>query len=1174
MSDRAVFFDPTHRRWWWIKRIGTMLGLFSVVAVSIWLVSLFTSPLLPGFRGITLPIVRALRPRLHLPHHDSKLKQYLAENERKRLLNGIAKDKKQLVARVAKGPIQTGNIVAAFYAPWQETGLHSLDANAQYMTHIMPVWLHLAADGASLDKHDWDPLLVPNNLKVLERARANNLNIVPVFSNAQQSANGNGAFDPERVHAFLGNPLQQKRLIAEMRAWLQANHFQGINIDFEDLRPEDYPRYVDFLRRVKVWFGPAHLVVSADLEASDAAKALDWRAVASTCDFVVVMAYNAHSETSDPGPISSISWYRGVVQRAAQTIPPEKLVIGLANYALDWMDGRPWADPMTYQGALVAASTYRASEKPEDIIDFDDRELNPTFWYVDDEQKQHEVWMLDAVTAANQWIVAQNYGVRGAAVWVLGSADPSVWTFLQRGRLNRPPDWRGRGLTEPEFPFDVEFVGEGDIAHVDVKPNPGSRSLEVDPVTGLAVDESYHKFPSSFVISRTGFRAKEIALTIDDGPSRPYTSQILDELKELHVPATFFLIGENAERYPSLVRRIWREGHEIGNHSFTHPNIGTINEAQARLELNATQRVFQSILNRSTLLFRPPYNADAEPTAAMEVMPVMIASELNYITVLEYLDPQDWNTVDRNADGTAHRRTAEDMMKTLMSQMGGEQGSTILLHDGGGDRSETVRLIPMLVRELHARGYKFVPVSELIGSHRNEVNPPVSSRETMMLANDRVVFEGIYLFELFLGIAFITGIVLGTLRVVFVTTLAIIARLRERHAVFDSDYRPDVSVVIAAFNEDAVIARTIRAVLRNQYKPVEVIVVDDGSTDRTSAEVLRHFGEHPLVRLIRQENAGKAAALNRGIDQASGEIIIALDADTVFTKDTIEKLIRHFANPLVGAVAGNVKVGNRVNPLTHWQSIEYVTSQNLDRRAYAIINSVTVVPGAVGAWRREAILGAGGYTSDTMAEDMDLTWRIRRIGWRIENESTAIGYTEAPDSIRALFGQRFRWAFGTLQSLWKHRRAIGRYGWFGRLMLPALWLFQVAFQVLSPLVDLQILWALIGVGHAAMRRLNGDWQPLPNALSSLYLIAFMYSFFFVVELIGALVAYKLDHENPKALVWLFWQRFLYRQLMYAVILKSIKTAASGMRTGWGKLERKGTVEMAGEPVELQVREAQ
>jgi peptidoglycan-N-acetylglucosamine deacetylase len=1167
MSDRAVFFDPTHRRWWWVKRVGTLLGLVSVLIVSAWLVSLFTVPLLPGFRGITEVIRRGLR----VPAHRQARAQFLQKKDRDRLLAGITRDNKDRRAREAKGPIrtiETGNsIVAAFYAPWQETGLHSLTANANRMTHLLPVWVHLSADARGLDFHDWDPILTPHNLDVLKTARANNLNVMPVFSNAQISSNGSGLFDGKRVHVFLHDPALQQNAIIRLRNWCIEYGFQGINVDFENLDPSDYALLIPFLSRMKTAFAAKpHLAVSIDLEAK---SRVDWRAVSSVCDFVVVMAYDEHSENSPegPGPIASIPWYRDVVRRAVDPVhgvPREKLVVGIGNYAYDWMEGRDWAEPLTYQAALVAAHDFRQSEKPEEIVDFDDESLNPTFRYQDDDEKWHEVWMLDAVTAANQWLIAQNYGVRGMAVWVLGSTDPSIWSFIHRDHLNQRPNMAS--LQEPEFPFDVEFIGEGEIAHVDQLPKKGSRSLEIDPLTGLALDESYHKFPTSYVISRTGYKPKMMALTIDDGPADPYTAQILDELKTLHVPATFFLIGQNAERYPGLVKRIWAEGHEIGNHTFTHPNIGVISEQEARLQLNATRRVFESILHRSTLLFRPPYNADAEPTADFEVKPIVLASGLNYITVLEFIDTQDWNTAERMPNGSIQRRGADAMLQTVLGQLEGERGSCILLHDGGGDRTETVKLIPLLVNELHKRGYTFVPVSALIDTDRNTVNPPVKASDTLMLASDRIVFEVIYLFELFLGIAFVSAIILGTARIVFVTTLALIAKWRERHQSFDASIRPAVSVIIAAFNEETVIVRTIRAVLANGYEPLEIIVVDDGSHDETADEVRANFGD--AVTLLVQPNGGKASALNLGIAVAKGEIIIALDADTVFARNTIEKLVRHFRDPIVGAVAGNVKVGNRMNPLTHWQSIEYVTSQNLDRRAYAIINSVTVVPGAVGAWRREAILQAGGYTTDTMAEDMDLTWRIRRIGWRIETESSALGYTEAPDSFRALFKQRFRWAFGTLQSLWKHRRALGRYGWFGRVMLPTLWLFQVAFQVLSPLIDVQILWSIGGVVRAWMRgHLAGDWQPLPNALSSLYLIGFMYAFFFVMELIGSLVAYKLDREDPKVLVWLFWQRFLYRQLMYAVVLKSIKTAVSGIRTGWGKLERKGTVEMAGEAAE-------
>jgi cellulose synthase/poly-beta-1,6-N-acetylglucosamine synthase-like glycosyltransferase/spore germination protein YaaH/peptidoglycan/xylan/chitin deacetylase (PgdA/CDA1 family) len=1154
MSEHAVFFDPSRKRWSWVKRISTVLGLLSVVVVSAFLVSVVSTPLLPEMPGITSEIKRSLRRSTHFPRHDTRLRQFILRRSREKLLAAIAQEQAQKArqARAIRPAAQSEGIVAAFYAPWQETGLHSLRANASRMTHLLPAWVHLQPNARGLDFHDWDNELTPHNKDVLDVARTNKLSVLPVLSNAQQSD-----FDPQRVHVFLSDIPLQTRIILQLRNWLLSNHFQGVNVDFENLRPEDYPLYVTFLHRLRGAFQPSGLLVSADLQAG---APLDWKAVSAICDFVVIMAYDEHASGTGPGPIASMNWYRSVLQRATRSVPRDKLVIGLANYAYDWTEGRNWPEPLTYQGALVAASTYRQNETPDTIVDFDPEALNPTFWYVDDEAKEHEVWMLDAVTAANQWMIAQNYGLRGVAVWVLGSTDPSIWTFISREHLSQPPN--PGVLREVNFPYDIEFVGEGEILHISALPTTGSRTLEIDPRTKLFLDESYRKFPTSFVIGRTGYKEKEISLTIDDGPASPYTAQMLDELKKANVKATFFLIGQNAERYPSLVHRIWDEGHAIGNHTYTHPNTGAIPEQRARFELNATQRVFQSILQRSTLLFRPPYNADAEPDSAEEVRPVVLASSLNYITVGEFIDPQDWRLDEPLADGTRRHRTAEDMLQTVVRQLDTEQGSCVLLHDGGGDRTETVRLIPMLIRELRARGYQFVNVSDLINSTRDAVNPKVTNSDTLMMASDRIVFEAIYLFELFLGSAFISGIILGALRVAFVSILALIGRRREKRERFDDAFRPSVSVVIAAFNEEKVIVRTIDSVLANGYPGLEIILVDDGSKDDTAGEVRRRFGDRPEVRVITQENSGKAAALNNGMAEAKGEIIIALDADTIFRRDTIALLVRRFADPLVGAVAGNVKVGNRINPLTYWQAIEYITSQNLDRRAYAVINSVTVVPGAVGAWRREAIGQAGGYTTDTMAEDMDLTWRIRRIGWRIETESAAVGYTEAPDSFRALFKQRFRWAFGTLQCLWKHRRALGRYQWFGKVMLPSLWLFQVAYQAISPLVDLQILWSLGMVVNAWARgRLTQDWQPLPNAFGSLYVIGFMYSFFFVIELIGAAIAFKLDREDGKMLVWLFWQRFLYRQLMYAVLLRSIKTAVSGMRAGWGKLERKGTVQL-------------
>jgi cellulose synthase/poly-beta-1,6-N-acetylglucosamine synthase-like glycosyltransferase len=348
---------------------------------------------------------------------------------------------------------------------------------------------------------------------------------------------------------------------------------------------------------------------------------------------------------------------------------------------------------------------------------------------------------------------------------------------------------------------------------------------------------------------------------------------------------------------------------------------------------------------------------------------------------------------------------------------------------------------------------------------------------------------------------------------------------------------------------------------------MEVVFVDDGSTDGTADAVEQEFTGNPAVRILRQPNGGKASALNNGIAQSTGEIIVGLDADTQFPKETITRLIRHFRDPRVGAVAGNVKVGNRINLITRWQALEYITSQNVDRLAYAQLNAVTVVPGAVGAWRRKALEEVGGYLTDTLAEDMDLTWRIRRQGWKIETEAGAIALTEAPATTRSFFKQRFRWSFGTLQCLWKHRGALFRYGWFGWVGLPTLWLFQILFQVIAPLVDLQVLYALWSFGSSWFSEhylgvLNQAATP-PGALLEQTL--FFYALFYAVELAGAAVAVAIDRDGWRLLPWLFLQRFFYRQLMYAVLWKALLRAVLGSRTSWGKLERRGTVSLEPTP---------
>ncbi len=1150
-GSRPIFHDPSGRRRRWSLRIAVGLGAFFLAIAVVFLLSLFAVPILPPTIGLSIPMRRALRP--HLPeqtHAETRVSRFLLLQARRRLLEAIAHDQRvstALAARAKKAQAHPPAIVAAFYATWQETGLHSLRANADRITHLMPLWLRIGSDAQSLDTRDWNLEWTPHNRDVLRIVNEHHVRVMPVLSNAHE-----GRFDSALAHDLLTHPGKQLVLARNLRDWLRAHYFVGVNVDLENLTEADTHLVPPMLTRLAAVLHAAHLQISADLEVEG--NVPDAGAMARAVDFIVLMAYDQHYGAEEAGPLCGVDWFRDALRRTLAKVPPEKLVLGLGNYAYDWTGGHPPADVLTYQEALYLAADNHPDEDPANVVDFDSLAFNPTFHYDDEQGRDHEVWMLDAVTSANEWRIARQGGVRNMALWVLGTEDPAIWTFLDHERPNARPD--SLALAHTSFPYDVEFQGDGEILTVAALPQPGLRALDRDPASGLFTDEQYRHYPTTYLIQRKGFLPKALALTFDDGPSAPYTGQMLDLMDRLHVPGTFFVIGENAERHPDLIQRIWADGSEIGNHTYTHPNIAAVSKQRANFELNATQRVLQSNLGRSTLMFRPPYNADAEPTSAEEVLPILEAAKLGYFTVGEYLDPQDWRL--HNPDGSA--RTPQQIAERVIDLVHIGHGNAVLLHDGGGDRTATMEAMKIFVPSLRAEGYRFVTVSTLAGVSRDKVMPPVSRQDRALLGGDKVAFYALFATENFLRWAFLLGIALGAARVLWMTVLALVGWRREGKRRFDLSRTPTVSVLIAAFNEQPVIARTIAAVLANKSQPLEIIVVDDGSQDGTGDEVERVYGDHPQVRLVRQANSGKATALNSAIALSRGDVLVCLDADTLFTPDTLGNLVRHFDDNRIGAVAGNVKVGNRVNMWTRWQALEYITSQNLDRRAYALLNAITVVPGAVGAWRRSAVLAAGGFRTDTLAEDMDLTWRLRRAGWRIENDSQALGFTETPDSLTTLFRQRFRWSFGTLQCLWKHRDAVGRYGWFGRLALPTLWLFQIAFQVLSPIIDLEIAWTLLRVGISYFTRalLTQDWQPLPQAVDSLSTVAFLYLFFFLLELLGGTVSVLLDREKKRLLWWLFWQRFVYRQVMYAVVWRSLRTAIIGHHAGWGKLERKNT----------------
>lgn len=1157
MNSQPVFFDPHGRR----KRVFSR-GVLVTIGISVLISFVFTLTVL--FAPFA-PLPAAKMPHQH-GNHEVKRGILPARSLETPIAKKLGLTKLALVslinqeAQMPKKPLSQAGapIVAAFYAPWQEAGLYSLRASSTKITHLMPQWLHLKADGHSVDyETDFDPIITPKNTEVMQIANDNGIRLLPVLDNYVQIGSGDqGGFDHERASKLLSSAVDQQLVANQLRDWLLEQRFMGINLDFEELDAKDYQKLPDFVQRLQTAFKPAGLRVTMDIEAGNDNVPL--KRLGELCDWVVLMAYDEHDENHESGPIASVQWSEQEIQKARKLIDPSKLVCGIGNYGYDWTQGKLPADSITYQEALDLAEGYRDLDRPQDVIRMDPASLNLTFEYDDDNNRKHVVWLLDAVTAYNKIKLGQRYDLRGYALWALGSEDPAIWDFFDRNRLNLPQN--PQALSTIEFPYEVDYVGEGEVLDVLRRANSGSRTIKVDPQLGLITDETYQKYPSSIVIRRSGFQQKTLALTFDDGPDERYTPMILDELERQGVKATFFLVGKNAEQFPGLVRRMVDEGHEVGNHTFTHPNLGAASDRRIELEINATQRAIESITGRSTILFRPPYNADAEPTDWSEVWPILKARSMGYLTIGELIDPEDWLLQVPQADGTLKRRTSADIVQATYADL--PKGNVILLHDAGGDRLQTVLALRKIIPALKDKGYKFVTISQLAGMSYNQVMPPVPADQRVVLWIDRMVFDTVFGLESFLAVAFLLAIGLGLGRVAMTTVLAVYYESRKRWVQYP-DTKPSVAVLVAAFNEQTVIGRTIQAALASEYPVSEVVVVDDGSKDGTGDMVEQLYGDNPLVRLIRQENTGKAGALNRAIEMSTAEIIVCVDADTQLDHRAIGLLARHFADDEVAAVAGNVRVGNEVNLLTKWQSIEYTTSQNLDRRAYALLNSITVCPGAISAWRRSVVTDLGGYMSDTLAEDMDLTWRVREQGWQMETESGAIAYTEAPASIKPFFKQRFRWAYGTLQCLWKHKRSLFHHGFFGWMALPSLWLFQVIFQALAPLVDIQLLYSLWGYLSAWLVRdtLLKDYQPLAAATNALEQVLFLYVLFVVVEAIGGVIAYRLDKRKAGPVVWLFWQRFVYRQIMYAVIYKALATALGGVRQGWGKIDRKATVNL-------------
>ncbi|MGG2066117.1 glycosyltransferase [Bacillus sp. S14(2024)] len=1000
--------------------------------------------------------------------------------------------------------------VYGFYVNWDENSTTSLKDNIRSLTMLVPEWYHLNAD-----------LTISSEIKpdIVQLAKANHVKIMPLINNFTQKTSGpDGAVIDKLLHA----PANvQTKFINDLEKQIEANQFAGVNIDFESIPEEDRNELTNFMKELTTVFHQHHLLVTEDVPTDD--NAFDYGVLAKEIDRMIVMMYDEHYEAGNPGPIASNKWFEDTLNHL--DIPSEKLIVAFGNYGYDWaVDSKNFAESLTFSDVMKMVHDSNLK------IQWDKTSGNPYFRYKEGVH-EHVVWFLDGVTLYNQMEIASKNNAKGFAFWRLGAEDPTVWKSLKDpiGIQNDPSSLRK--ITSID---QVDYSGQGEILRVTSAGQNGSRDFQVGKDNYLT-DEVYQSLPASYQVQRYGQpKGKQVVLTFDDGPDPHYTPEILDILNKYKIKADFFVVGENAQLNTSIIKRIYDEGHEIGNHTFTHPNIADTSPLRTKVELNTTQRLIQEITGHSTSLFRPPYEADAEPYLPNEILPILRAQNMNYTMVGEKVDPEDWTQPSTN-----------ELVKRVLKPIYNGEGHVILLHDAGGNRTHTVEALPIIIEDLKKHGYSFVTISDLMGKKRDDVMPSVSSNDKSYLPFDRAVFSGAGYFNHTLTTIFYIAIGLGIFRFLFLIYFAFKQKRRTTSRSFtNSAYQPFVSVVIAAYNEEKVIAKTIRSILDSDYHDFEIIIVDDGSKDGTSKAIQEAFHKHPKVCLIQKENGGKSSAMNLGFQKSRGEIVISLDADTIIAQDAISLMVRHFEDHNVAAVSGNVKVGNRRNLLTTWQHVEYITGFNLERRAFDELNCITVVPGAIGAWHKKRVKKAGYLSEDTLAEDTDLTLTLLRQGYRVVYEEKAYAYTESPEDVKSLIKQRYRWTYGTLQCLWKHRKALFnvKHKTLGFVALPNIWIFQFILQSISPLADLLMIM--------------GIFSSHPLKVLGFYLL------FFGIDLFASLFAFKLEKENPKPLVWLILQRLIYRQFMTYVVIKSILSSIRGIAVGWNKLRRMGSVEQS------------
>lgn len=1135
---KQVFQTDSTSRWsrfkWGLRIVAIVAFLFGVTFVMMLMIDPTTfSPFQKDFSAV----VMAEKPYLRDNRLSSEYKgyrhffdekksdhNYVKWHAKKQSRISPFKDDSTAAAKekyIASWTEKTAGIRAGFYVTWDEQSYLSLKQHIGTLNLVIPEWFFIHPETGKLevniDRRGYD---------LMKKA---GVPVMPMLSNAL-----NGVFRPEGVTKILHDRKLRHALIDSVLNECIRHNFAGINLDIEELKEASNEPFTRFVKEVADAFHARGLYVTQDIMAFN--EDYDVEELARHNDYLFLMAYDEHFAESEPGPVSSQQWIEAATMRLMKRIPNEKIVLCIAAYGYDWTEKGDDNQVMKYSEIMSLAADTQSD------ISFNNDTYCLNFAYRND-SVLHQVYFNDAATNFNSLRFGSECELAGFSVWRLGSEDKRLWKFYGNDMtFDGASRFSIRSLEPLDGSLSANYIGKGEVLDLLDTPHAGHCEIETDRQSMLISEERYLTLPTSYELRKLGHAGdKELLLTFDDGPDEKWTPQILKILKKYDVHAAFFMVGLQMEKNLPLVREVFREGHLIGNHTFTHHNVATNSDERNYMELRLTRLLLKCVTGHSTILFRAPYNADSDPAAVDELLPLVAADREHYLDVGESIDPNDWEP------GV----TADEIYDRVLKGVQQGERHIILLHDAGGTtRQPTVEALPRIIEHFQKEGYTFITLDRYLDRSRDELMPPVPKDSTFyaMRAN-LLLAEFIYYANQFVTALFILFLVLGMARLLFMWTLTIRERRKERILKHEDENIPDgkyplVSIIVPAYNEEVDAVASLRNLLKQDYPNFDIVFVDDGSKDNTYSKVCEAFGGHPKMQILTKPNGGKASALNYGIAHTQADFVVCIDADTQLYPDAVSIMMRHFfvdKDGRVGAIAGNVKVGNQRNMLTRWQAIEYTTSQNFDRLAYSAINAITVVPGAIGAFRKEAIERAGGLTTDTLAEDCDLTIRILKAGYVIENENHAIALTEAPETLKQFVKQRTRWCFGIMQTFWKNRDALfsRKYKGLGMWALPNMLVFQFIIPTFSPLADVLMFVGLFS-GSAGK-------------------VLLYYLVFLLVDASLSIMAYIHEREKLRVLFWIIPQRLCYRWIMYVVLFKSYKKAIKGELQSWGILKRTGNV---------------